>query len=92
MIRSFRSEGLEELFRTGRSGRINAALHRRILVRLDVLDVAAKPSEMHLPGFDFHGLQGFDPPRFTVHVNGPWCITFAFVGADAVDVDLEQYH
>jgi len=27
-----------------------------------------------------------------VHVNGPWCLTFAWDGEDAVRVDLEQYH
>lgn len=29
---------------------------------------------MDLPGFDFHALKGFNPTRYTVHVNGPWCI------------------
>jgi len=24
--------------------------------------------------------------------DGPWCVTFAFDGIDAVDIDLEQYH
>jgi proteic killer suppression protein len=47
---------------------------------------------MNLPGFDFHALHGFDPTRYTVHVNGPWCITFEFDGQDAVRVDYEQYH
>ena len=28
----------------------------------------------------------------TVHVNGPWCITFEFDQGDAVRVDFEQYH
>jgi proteic killer suppression protein len=30
--------------------------------------------------------------RYTVHVNGPWCITFEFEGGDVYRVDLEQYH
>ena len=47
---------------------------------------------MRLPGFDFHGLRGFDPIRYTVHVNGPWCLTFEFQDGDAYRVDLEQYH
>jgi proteic killer suppression protein len=46
---------------------------------------------MNVPGFDFHALRG-TPPRYTVHINGPWCITFAFEDADACRVDLEQYH
>ena len=45
-----------------------------------------------LPGFDFHPLRGFRPIRYTIHVNGPWCLTFEFDGKDAAHVDLEQYH
>ena len=47
---------------------------------------------MDLPGFDFHMLRGFKPPRFSVHVNGPWCITFEFEKGDAYNLDFEQYH
>jgi addiction module HigA family antidote len=41
-----------------------------ILRRLDALDVAAKPADMNVSGFNFHSLQGFDPTRYSVHVNG----------------------
>ena len=92
MIRSFRSKALADLWSTGRSGKIDARLHRRILERLDALDAAPVPEAMNLPGFDFHGLHGFDPPRYTVHVNGPWCITFEFAEGSAFRVDFVQYH
>jgi len=64
----------------------------RILLRLDALDAATKPEDMNLPGFDFHNLKGFSPLRYTVHVNGPWCLTFEFENGDAYIVDFEQYH
>jgi toxin HigB-1 len=92
MIRTFRSKALADLWSTGKTGKIDANLHKRILTRLDRLDVAIKPEEMNLPGFDFHGLRGFKPTRYSVHVNGPWCLTFEFEGQDAVRVDFEQYH
>lgn len=92
MISSFRNKALQELFETGRSSKIDARMQKRILVRLDRLAVAARPQEMNLPGFDFHSLRGFDPTRYTVHVNGPWCITFEFDGNHAAHVDFEQYH
>jgi len=47
---------------------------------------------MDIPGFDFHALHGHRLTRYTVHVNGPWCITFEFKDGDALRVDLEQYH
>jgi proteic killer suppression protein len=92
MIKSFQSKGLAELWAKGRTKAIDARLHRRILLRLDRLDVAAVPEEMNVPGFDFHALKGPKPTRYSVHVNGPWCLTFAFEDGDAWRVDLEQYH
>ena len=92
MIRTFRNKALADLWSTGKTGKIAASFHKRILTRLDRLDVAMKPEEMNLPGFDFHGLRGFKPTRYSVHVNGPWCLTFEFEGQDAVRVDFEQYH
>ena len=92
MIKSFKSKALASLFETGKTGKIDAKMHKRILVRLDRLAVAESPEEMNLPGFDFHSLRGFSPIRYTVHVNGPWCITFEFDGNDAARVDFEQYH
>ena len=91
MIRTFKSKALADLFDKGKSSRIDVKLHKQILLRLDRLDVAVRPEDMNLPGFDFHALVGFSPKRYTVHVNGPWCITFAFEDTDAVQVDLEQY-
>lgn len=71
--------------------KIDARFHARIIERLNALDDAAEPDDMNVPGYKFHGLRGV-PKRYTVHVNGPWCITFAFADGDAYDVDFEQYH
>lgn len=92
MLKSFKNKGLDELWSTGRSGKIDAKLHKRVLARLDALDAATRPEDMNVPGFDFHGLNGHNPKRYTVHVNGPWCVTFEFDGVDALNVDFEQYH
>jgi proteic killer suppression protein len=92
VIKTFRSKALAELWSKGRTGKIDSKLHTRILLRLDRLNVVTVPGQMNLPGFDFHSLKGFDPTRYTVHVNGPWCITFEFDAGDALRVDLEQYH
>jgi len=92
MIASFRNKGLKELFETGGTAKIDAKLRRKIVRILDALDQAARPEQMNIPGFDFHALQGFDAKRYSVHVNGPWCVTFEFAGDDVVRVDFEQYH
>jgi len=92
MIATFLSKALAELWSTGKTAKIDARMHKRILMRLDRLNVAVAPEEMNVPGFDFHPLKGHKPTRYSVHVNGPWCVTFAFDKGDAVLVDLEQYH
>ena len=92
MIQTFRNKALADLWEKGRTAKIDARMHERIVRRLDRLDVAATPEEMNLPGFDFHPLKGFKPTRYSVHVNGPWCITFEFTEGDAVRVDFEQHH
>jgi len=90
VIRTFKSKALSELWSKGKSSKIDAKMHKRIFARLDRLDVAVRPEEMNVPGFDFHSLQGFNPKRYSVH--GPWCITFEFEDGEAFRVDFEQYH
>jgi proteic killer suppression protein len=91
VIKSFRHRGLREYWETGSSRRLDARLLSRIERRLFALNQASRPEDMNVPGFDFHRLQG-KPLRYTVHVNGPWCITFEWDETDAFRVDLEQYH
>lgn len=92
MIRSFRNKALAMLWETGKTAKIDAKMHRRILARLTSLDAAGKPEDMNLVGYDFHALRGFDPIRYTVHINGPWCVTFEYWDGDAHRVDFEHYH
>ncbi|MBV9566805.1 MAG: type II toxin-antitoxin system RelE/ParE family toxin, partial [Hyphomicrobiales bacterium] len=92
MLRTFRSKALAELWAEGTSKRIDVRLQARILVRLDALNASRRAEDMNVPGFDFHRLRRFAPPRYTVHVNGPWCITFEFHDGHAHHVNFEQYH
>ena len=92
MIRTFRSKALSDLWSTGKTGKIDRRFHERILRRLDRLDASGRPEDMDMPGFDFHALKGHKPVRYTVHVNGPWCLTFEFEKGDACRIDFEQYH
>ena len=91
MIRGFRRKGLAELFERGRSRHVQPSLQARCLRRLEVPDQAESPADLRIPGFDFHGLRG-TPQRYSIHVNGPWRITFEWREGEALRVDLEQYH
>jgi len=91
MIKSFKHKGLAELFEHGSSRKTRQDLQSRALRRLDALDQAESLNELSIPGFDFHGLQGV-PKRYSIHINGPWCITFEWDDGYALKVNLEQYH
>ncbi len=91
MIRTFRNRALDAFWHAGDTTKIRSDLVKRLKIRLSRLDVATRPEDMNAPGFNFHRLQG-KPVRYTVHINGPWCLTFEWDGEDAVRVDLEQYH
>jgi toxin HigB-1 len=91
VIRSSRHTGLRELFETGKTARVRPDLQRRASIRLKVLDEVVLLSDLNVPGFNFHRLQG-KPVRYSLHVNGPWCVTFEWEDGDAVRVNLEQYH
>lgn len=91
MIKSFKHRGLAELFERGRTRRVRQDLQSRCLRRLEVLDQAELLTGLNVPGFNFHGLHGV-PKRYSIHVNGPWCITFEWKEGEALRVDFEQYH
>lgn len=91
MIRSFKHKGLKALFDTGESASVRPDLQASALRRLDALDRADALNDLNVPGFDFHPLRG-RPRRFSLHVNGPWCITFEWIDGEALRVNLEQYH
>jgi len=82
---------LKELFESGRSARIRPDLQKRTLVRLDAIEAATTLEVFRQPGFDFHALRSL-PQRYSIHVNGPWCITFEWNDGMALRLDLEQYH
>lgn len=92
VIASFRHRGLEAFWQNGSKAGIDAQMATRIGARLTALHGATRPQDMNLPGFDFHPLKGDRAGTYSVHANGPWCITFGWSGGDAIDVDLENYH
>jgi proteic killer suppression protein len=91
MIESFVHKGLKELFEEGKSARVQRALHSRIIRRLDAIDSATSIEDLKVPGFNFHGLEGV-PKRYSIHINGPWCLTFEWRQDNAYRLNLENYH
>jgi toxin HigB-1 len=91
MIESFRHKGLKELFESGRGAKVPQHLVQRVSDRLEILDAASRLEDLNLPGSQLHPLHT-KPVRYSIHINGPWCITFEWQAPRALKVDLEQYH
>ena len=92
MIKHFQHKGLERFFRRGETKGIQAQHLRRIQRILDLLDDAADPQELNIPGMFLHSLKGDRKGQWAMTVSGNWRITFAFDGEDVIVVNLEDYH
>jgi proteic killer suppression protein len=90
VIRTFRAKALRLFFETGNAKGLSVQNAARVSRILRALDDAARPESMNLPGYYFHALRGAQ--RWSVRVTGNWRITFGWDDADAIDVDLEDYH
>jgi len=84
-------KGLKELFEDSKSIKVQKLLVARILRRLDAIDSAKSLDDLKVPGFNFHGLEGV-PKRYSIHINGPWCLTFEWREENAYRLNLENYH
>ena len=92
MIRSFRHKGLQRFFAKGDARGINPRHVPRIGRILDLLEAAAAPDDLAIPGFGLHPLKGDRKGGWAISVSGNWRITFRFDGEDVTDVNLEDYH
>lgn len=92
MIKSFRHSGIEKFFLTGSKAGIQPKHANKLVEQLSLLNVATKPQQMNVPGWQWHELKGKLANHYAVSVNGSWRLTFAFEGEDAVLVDYQDYH
>ena len=92
MIKTFRHRGLKRLYERGDTAQVGADMLDKIENILALLDVAAGPENMNIPGFRLHPLRGDLRGFWSVTVRANWRIIWRFEGADAVDVELIDYH
>ena len=93
-IKKFFHKGLNELFCTGKTARIGAEYHRRLLPILDALDAATCVEDLRgVRGF--HAYAGERAGTLGVNVSANWRVTFRFEHddkGDVLDVDFEDPH
>jgi len=91
VIRSFKSKALRQFWISGDGRKLPLENHARVRRQLLALDAALRPDDVNLPGYRFHGLSSV-PKRWAIWVSGNYRITFEWNGADALNVDIEDYH
>ena len=92
MIKGFRHQGLKRLFEKGDRSKVPPDQLEKIENILAVLDRAAEPDDMDLPGFRLHPLKGNLKGIWAVTVRANWRVIFRFDDGHAADVDLIDYH
>jgi toxin HigB-1 len=92
VIKSFRHKGLEKLYETGSTAKVQANHANRLRMQLAALDTADSIEDMDVPGFRLHPLKGKAKGRWSIWVNGNWRITFEFRDGNAYILDYEDYH
>lgn len=92
MILGFRSKALRRYWERNDTSGIRPDWRRRVALVLSALDAATGPGELNVPGLGYHPLTGDLAGRHAVAVSRNWRITFSWVGEDATEVDMEDYH
>jgi proteic killer suppression protein len=92
VIRSIRHKGLKRFYEDDDRRGIRADLMDTVQEILTLLDDAARPEDLALPGFRLHPFKGERKGYWAMTVRANWRIVFRLDDGDAFDVDLVDYH
>lgn len=93
MIKNFADTEAERLFATGKSRRLPPDILRRVVKRLTQLDAAIMVEDLRIPPSNrLEPLGGNRSGQWNVRINDQWRLCFRFVGGDALDVEIVDYH
>lgn len=93
MIRSFASSETERFFVTGRSRRLPPEIRARAAMRLTQLNAAARIDDLRFPPSNrLEALKHDRKGQWSIRINDQWRLCFRFVGSDAFDVEIVDYH
>ena len=92
MILSFKDPDTCELYETGENRRF-ASIARVALRKLDMIAAATRVETLRVPpGNRLEALKGRRKGQWSVRVNDQWRICFSWLGANAENVEIVDYH
>ena len=93
MIKSFADKETERLFRGRKSKAVPTELRERALSKLLVLNAATNIEDLRAPpGNRLEKLRGDREGQYSIRVNRQYRVCFSWIGADAHDVEITDYH
>jgi proteic killer suppression protein len=93
VIKTFADKHTRELFITGKSRRIQTDLLRRVVRRLEYIDLATSLDDLKVPPRNrLHALKGDREGQYAISINDQWRICFRFQDGDAYAVEITDYH
>lgn len=93
MIRSFKDADAERLFSGAHVRRLPADLQRITARKLEMLDAAPSLRALLVPpGNRLEKLRGDRVGCYSIRINDQWRICFRWLGSNAFDVEIVDYH
>ena len=92
MILTFKCKDARQLYEFGSCRRF-ASIARVALRKLDMIAAATKVETLRVPpGNRLEPLQGCRECQWSIRINDQWRIGFRWVGSNAEDVEIVDYH
>ncbi|MBN2146672.1 MAG: type II toxin-antitoxin system RelE/ParE family toxin [Anaerolineales bacterium] len=93
MIRTFNSKETEKIFHAEYSSRFPGEIQKVAYRRLLSLNAAITLSDLSaLPGNRLEKLKGDRADQYSIRINDRWRICFKWVGNNAENVEIVDYH
>ena len=93
MIRSFRSEETERVFKRARSPKLPGDIQQVALRKLRMLNRSRSLADLRVPPANrLERMKGDREGRYSIRINDQWRICFRWADGDAFDVEIVDYH
>ncbi|HEX9695984.1 MAG TPA: type II toxin-antitoxin system RelE/ParE family toxin [Actinomycetota bacterium] len=93
MIQSFRDRDTERLFQRNPVRRFGPSVQKAALRKLRMLDAAVILEDLRVPpGNRLERLKGDRAGQYSIRINDQWRVCFRWVGENAHDVEIVDYH
>ena len=93
MLQSFGDKDTERVWQRQRSKRLDQQTQRAALRKLLILDAADQLGDLRVPpGNRLEKLKGDRANTYSIRINDQWRICFDWLGRDAAEVEIVDYH